>query len=100
MMRRLNEWWSHTGASLHSEDGGDGGNVKISGGSSLGTNRDDAGGDVEVRGGSAVAGYGGSLRLASGRGLGASSGSVVIETANGGAAGSSGSLGLATGRSP
>jgi hypothetical protein len=82
---------------MHSEDGGDGGVVKISGGMSKGANQDDAGGNVEIRGGSALAGYGGSVSIASGVGASSSSGSAVIKTSNAGSSGSSGSIAVSTG---
>lgn len=88
-----------SGASMHAEDGGDGGVVKIRGGMSKGTNRDDAGGDVEISGGMALAGYGGSVTIASGGGTGTSSGSALIKTSNAGTLGSSGSIGVSTGES-
>lgn len=84
---------------MHAEDGGDGGVVKIRGGMSKGTNRDDAGGDVEISGGMALAGYGGSVTIASGGGTGTSSGSALIKTSNAGTLGSSGSIGVSTGES-
>jgi hypothetical protein len=86
-----------TGASSHSEWGGDGGKVRITGGMSKGTNVDAQGGFVELKGGTAVAGYGGSVHVTSGVGIATSSGSMVLETANAGSYGASGSMELRTG---
>ena len=54
---------------------------------------------VEVYGGTAYAGYGGSIRLTTGVGTSTSSGAVLVNTANAGKTGVSGSMTLSTGTS-
>jgi len=76
------------GTANSSADGGDGGPVVITGGEALGLqNRSDHGGEVKISGGRAKTGFGGGIEIMSGEGVGTSSGTVLISTAEAGASG-------------
>lgn len=85
------------GSSMHSVNGGDGGEIYMKGGVSLGTSGTDNGGAIALSGGNAFAGFGGSLLFASGTGT--SSGHVAINTADSGDKGVSGGVVISTGDS-
>jgi hypothetical protein len=82
-------------------EGGTGGNVLMSGGSSRGKSVRSIGGNVQFRAGRSAIGRGGTIHVQSGRATGAKakSGRVEVSSANSGSLGVSGRLGLRTGKS-
>jgi hypothetical protein len=80
------------GSSSHMEDGGNGGRIELVGGEAKGQNSNDAGRDIVIHGGRAFAGYGGALQFTSGASQSASSGSLLINSADSGLTGTSESL--------
>jgi len=64
------------GSSSHSTDGGDGGDLVLTGGEAKGEGEGDDGGSIALQGGISFAGHGGSLRLSSGVSSETSSGDV------------------------
>ena len=85
------------GLNTHVNDGGDGGDVNVIGGTADGLNVNDNGGDINLSGGRSYAGYGGNLLMTSGPSVLSSSGSILVETANAGTTSVSGDLFFRTG---
>lgn len=83
---------------MQTQNGGDGGAVKLFGGEAKGQSKNrDPGGMIHAEGGIAAQSTGGKIEIYSGQGTASSSGDIDIQTASSGTLGVSGSINLQTG---